>query len=668
DVTIGMSEPPASYHHVSYASGGVRSSEKYILSTSVRNLWSETARIHKMQDFKQLVPLAVAIFLLVIYVTVLLVRFEDTLLAPPTQRVMRDIAVVRLPRLFFCPADRYRQAGVIWNSYECSLSYKMEVAQCDARLQHFGGEEPQDFQHGKNWSDSCLEFQTHRIGVKQEWNAAWNEISLKAAFLQPTHVAGETDMIQEVELGYLPREWEVGSEPSTIEHFYSPLIRVPIYQPDRLWLPPEPPLGSLPRISPAMARFGGIFAAVAGVFLVQRLGQGFVSTRSVPTIRGRTAMRAEVEATAVADRVQLKILSPEGEGFTESATEVILPSASGQLGILANHAPMMSALDVGVLRYKQDDGQSNSQYQVQTGIWQEWCFWNWRDKCDHRCIGTGRNMAFHRLFNMISLPAVVVAETFSATPGQLEASMTLKTDGAWHLGGFCFGQADSGTSKAAEIRAHVEWAGSQPLGATGPVMLAAFDAREHRWGAVKDAWGQMSCEEKLNSANMKRQLGKTHDQKSFNFRIHVHQTSAARDWHFALLTCGETEQADLTLRLVATSGVLNMFEASTHFDSSSCPAVVDVPWMEAAHDEVGFWLLLVGAVVLGGCMVLSALACRHCRKEGRLQRFRETSVAGGAEPVIGKPCSQIGEAKCVVGQTTDMAVACDQHEAPESRV
>lgn len=164
-------------------------------------------------------------------------RFEDTLLAPPTQRVMRDIAVVRLPRLFFCPADRYRQAGVIWNSYECSLSYKMEVAQCDARLQHFGGEEPQDFQHGKNWSDSCLEFQTHRIGVKQEWNAAWNEISLKAAFLQPTHVAGETDMIQEVELGYLPREWEVGSEPSTIEHFYSPLIRVPIYQPDRYSLP-----------------------------------------------------------------------------------------------------------------------------------------------------------------------------------------------------------------------------------------------------------------------------------------------------------------------------------------------------------------------------------------------------------------------------------------------
>jgi len=33
---------------------------------------------------------------------------------------------------------------------------------------------------------------------------------------------------------------------------------------------------------------------------------------------------------------------------------VILPSATGQLGILANHAPMMSALDTGVLRFKED--------------------------------------------------------------------------------------------------------------------------------------------------------------------------------------------------------------------------------------------------------------------------------------------------------------------------
>ena len=88
---------------------------------------------------------------------------------------------------------------------------------------------------------------------------------------------------------------------------------------------------------------------------------------------------------------------------------------------------------------------------------------------------------------MLALPALVGAETFSATPGQLEASMTLKTKGAWHLGGFCVGQAeaDPEATKAAEIRAEVEWAGTQQLWATGPVMLVAFDAREDRWGAVK---------------------------------------------------------------------------------------------------------------------------------------------------------------------------------------
>jgi len=44
----------------------------------------------------------------------------------------------------------------------------------------------------------------------------------------------------------------------------------------------------------------------------------------------------------------------EGAGVTETVSEVVLPSASGQLGVLAGHAPMMTALDVGVLRYKQD--------------------------------------------------------------------------------------------------------------------------------------------------------------------------------------------------------------------------------------------------------------------------------------------------------------------------
>ena len=52
--------------------------------------------------------------------------------------------------------------------------------------------------------------------------------------------------------------------------------------------------------------------------------------------------------------IVLQVLSPEGDGITVACSEVILPRATGQLGILANHAPMMPALDTGVLRYKED--------------------------------------------------------------------------------------------------------------------------------------------------------------------------------------------------------------------------------------------------------------------------------------------------------------------------
>eukprot|EP00435_Cladocopium_sp_Y103_P070313 s574_g35.t1 len=181
------------------------------------------------KDIRSIVPFAIGILFFVIYFTVLLVRFEDTLMAPPTQRVARDVSVVRLPRLYFCPANRFKQAHMIWSSYECSLSYKLENDLCNARLQRYGGDEPQVFRHGANWSSACLEFGTHRIGVKQEYSAAWNEISLKAAFLLP-------DVFEEVELGYLPREWEVGEAPSK-EHYYAPLIRVPLFKPNSLSKP-----------------------------------------------------------------------------------------------------------------------------------------------------------------------------------------------------------------------------------------------------------------------------------------------------------------------------------------------------------------------------------------------------------------------------------------------
>ena len=179
-------------------------------------------------------------------------------------------------------------------------------------------------------------------------------------------------------------------------------------------------------------------------------------------------------------------------------------------------------------------------------------------------------------------------------------------------------------------------------------MLVAYDASEHRWGSVKDAWGQMSCEEKLSAASMARELGRD-GLKYFNFRINIQQNTASRDWHFALLTCGNTEAAKLSLTLEATKGTLSMFEANTHFDFSSCPQV-DVPWLEAAHDEVGFWLLLVGTLVAGCSLAFGVVACRHLRKKADFKQFQHTAAASGTEPVIGRPCNEIGEAKVVEGQ------------------
>jgi len=96
-------------------------------------------------------------------------------------------------------------------------------------------------------------------------------------------------------------------------------------------------------------------AALMGLAMRQ-LGHAFVGAGapdSSSAMRG-VALRAEEGSSTPTDRMQLKVLSPEGDGIKESCSEVILPSASGQLGVLANHASMMSALDVGVLRYKQD--------------------------------------------------------------------------------------------------------------------------------------------------------------------------------------------------------------------------------------------------------------------------------------------------------------------------
>ncbi|MEA5580742.1 ATP synthase F1 subunit epsilon [Nodularia harveyana UHCC-0300] len=48
----------------------------------------------------------------------------------------------------------------------------------------------------------------------------------------------------------------------------------------------------------------------------------------------------------------VRVVSPDKTVWDAVAEEVVLPSTTGQLGILTGHAPMLTALDTGVMRVR----------------------------------------------------------------------------------------------------------------------------------------------------------------------------------------------------------------------------------------------------------------------------------------------------------------------------
>jgi F-type H+-transporting ATPase subunit epsilon len=52
----------------------------------------------------------------------------------------------------------------------------------------------------------------------------------------------------------------------------------------------------------------------------------------------------------------IRVIAPDKTVWDSQANEVILPSTTGQLGILTGHAPLLSALDIGVMRVRSDKG------------------------------------------------------------------------------------------------------------------------------------------------------------------------------------------------------------------------------------------------------------------------------------------------------------------------
>jgi len=50
--------------------------------------------------------------------------------------------------------------------------------------------------------------------------------------------------------------------------------------------------------------------------------------------------------------IKITVITPERIVWNTTADKVILPGSQGQVGILANHAPLITALDIGALRLK----------------------------------------------------------------------------------------------------------------------------------------------------------------------------------------------------------------------------------------------------------------------------------------------------------------------------
>jgi F-type H+-transporting ATPase subunit epsilon len=52
--------------------------------------------------------------------------------------------------------------------------------------------------------------------------------------------------------------------------------------------------------------------------------------------------------------ITVRVIAPDKTVWDSQAEEVILPSTTGQLGILTGHAPLLTALDAGVMRVRAD--------------------------------------------------------------------------------------------------------------------------------------------------------------------------------------------------------------------------------------------------------------------------------------------------------------------------
>lgn len=61
----------------------------------------------------------------------------------------------------------------------------------------------------------------------------------------------------------------------------------------------------------------------------------------------------------MSEKIQLEIVTPKGAAVSEAVDIVTAPGIAGEFGVLANHAPLLSTIKIGVLSYKKDGREQN---------------------------------------------------------------------------------------------------------------------------------------------------------------------------------------------------------------------------------------------------------------------------------------------------------------------
>ena len=69
-----------------------------------------------------------------------------------------------------------------------------------------------------------------------------------------------------------------------------------------------------------------------------------------------------------ADSIELIIVTPVRQLLRETVTEVTLPGADGQLGVLPGHAPLITELGIGELIYRSKSGSQSEPIAIISGF------------------------------------------------------------------------------------------------------------------------------------------------------------------------------------------------------------------------------------------------------------------------------------------------------------